>query len=118
MPGVRPTLRASTRLAGNGAGPVLGGLEYHRLLERPSAFQRRGLTAGPSADLSEPGPGRKIGIGFRFVDPVDRSANANLSGQRFPVKHQGRFLIGLELLPFLAFKIRVKDEAALIESLQ
>ena len=104
--------------SGYRAEPVLGGLAYHRLLERPSALQRRGLPTGPRTDLSEPGPGGIVGIGFRVVDPVDGAANADLSGQRFPVKRQGRFLIGQKLLPFLAFKIRVKDEAALIESLE
>ena len=57
-----------------------------------AAFQRRGLLAGPGADLGEARAGGEIGVGLRILDPLDRPAQPHLPVERLPMEQQGALL--------------------------
>src|SRR5260370_18419021 len=91
--------------AGNGADVELCRVERLRLFECVAALQRRGLLAGPGADLGQPRPGPEIRVGLRVPDFFVSPAQAHLAPEPLPRKNQRRLWLPRDFPPFLAVSI-------------
>ena len=109
----RPIRRSRHRADGE-----LRGVERDCLLEGESAFERRGLLAGPGADLRHARARGVIGIGLRIRDVLDDAAQPDLALQQFPVEGQRRLRGCCKLETLDAVAVGVEHEAALVETLQ
>src|SRR5665213_437872 len=91
----------------HGANGVFRGVERDRFLEGEAALQALRLLARPGADLGLLRPRREISIGVGVADALDGSTHADLPVDRFPMEHQRRLRARVQLLPLLAFNVRI-----------
>src|SRR6478752_10042911 len=68
------------------ADGVFGGIKRHRLFEGEAAFERKGLLAGPGADLRLLRAGGEIGVRFGIGDGFGRAADTDLPVERLPME--------------------------------
>jgi hypothetical protein len=73
---------------------------------------RARLIRSPGADLALARAGREIGVGFFFRNRRNMAAHAHLAAQAFPVEQNSGLRVGDQLAALRAFKVGVKNEAA------